>query len=124
MPQNPDCYIDCPQSGYAYYVEPYGPCIKGCNAGAAGTALVALIGSVPPGSRFSGSIEGVDAEVLARFARDIVEHVPRVRRGRLSQLRSSRLRRAISTGWTNVDLVELIDILSEAAESEEPEPFA
>jgi len=75
-PSNPYCYVDCPASGYAYYVTPYGPCKTGCDQENAGDTLLNLILTAEAGATFSGILLRVSSAVLARFAQDIAESAP------------------------------------------------
>jgi hypothetical protein len=125
-PGNSDCFIDCPNAGYAYYVQPYGPCITRCDPAAAGTTLARLIRTSGIGARFSGMILGVSSHVWARFAYDLAGDLPDQSQGAVERLRRAANRREepVSASWDNASAIELMEILAEAIDyREEPEPF-
>jgi hypothetical protein len=65
-PGHPDCWIECPGSGFANFVPPTGPCITGCDPERLASFLIDVFrrtADVP----MSGRVHGMSAEVLARM---------------------------------------------------------
>ena len=117
-PQNPDeCYIDCPGSGYAHYKPPYGPCEKGCDEGGSMTALLKMIeGAVSP-KVFSGTVVGVRAATLSRFANDLADVIPDADPSDVDRLRRLGVLepdRRFSAKWSNSEPREIVRIIAEA----------
>jgi hypothetical protein len=110
-PKHKDCYVDCPGSGYAYYVEPYGPCTSGCDQAEAGDALAALIREATADVKFYGAIVGLTTGVLANFAREIVDHVPDSARAYLQRLQNLDIledTRRFNVQWEDADVHSVI----------------
>jgi hypothetical protein len=117
-PKNEDCYIDCPGSGYAYYIEPYGPCTTGCDQSTAGDTLVSLLREANADQKFSGVFQGVTSGVIAKFARDLVAYAPESAQPNLARLQNIDIledTRRITASWEDVNVHDLIQALANAA---------
>jgi hypothetical protein len=117
-PKHADCYVDCPGSGYAYYVEPYGPCTSGCDQAKAGDALATLIRDANENARFFGSAVGLTTGVLAKFAREIAEHVPVSVLAYVHQLQNLDIlndTRRINALWEDAEVGGVILALAQSA---------
>jgi len=125
-PKNPDCQITCQGSGYAYYVEPYGPCRKGCDPVTAGTELRdLLIGG--PRTRFSGIVQGITGGVLAQIASDLVDYAPSESSDDLAVLMRLAILQSqerYDAEWVEASMGEVIHALALAASSDEPDQQA
>ena len=119
-PKHADCFIDCPGSGYAYYIDPYGPCKSGCDQTSAGDALVTLIqnAKTKPDAKFFGSVVGLTTGVLAKFARDVAAYVPESTMPYVHQLQNLAIledTRRVNVEWADADIHSVIVALVHAA---------
>lgn len=51
-PKNPNCYIDCPNDGWAVFREPLGPCLTGCDSASLVDNLVSMARAARATSEF------------------------------------------------------------------------
>lgn len=126
-PNHPDCQITCTGTGYAYYVEPYGPCRKGCDPVTAGTELRDLLIGVQRRTKFSGIVQGITGGVLAQFASDLAEHAPSESSDDLAVLQRLAIIQTetrYDASWSRASIGEVIHALAEAASNDEPDQQA
>ncbi len=116
-PDNPDCSIECPGSGYAYFVKPYGPCVAKCDQQNAGDDLIKLFLEAKEDARFSGEMVGVTAGVLSRFASDFAPHAPEGVAGEIEMLQRLGMieaDRRYNASWADADVSEVVQVIAES----------
>lgn len=116
-PGHPDCSIDCPGSGYAVFVDPYGPCMAGCDQDEFSTAMINLFRNQDRISSLSGRVVGVKGAVLARMALAIRGFAPDETaddRNWLERLVIERGDERFSAEWRQQSLSEVIETLAAA----------
>ena len=117
-PDYPDCYVDCPGYGYAYFMKPYGPCKKGCDASSAGDALIEMISGATPGAIFTGIVIGITSGALAKFGHDIAQIAPPESTDDIATLQGLSIlvsERRFDALWGDTDLAGVIRAFSRAA---------
>src|SRR5215208_1802076 len=64
-----DCFIDCPgDEGFAYYIEPRGPCMRDCNNSRLANALAKVIKEHGWGVKLSATVGAMTRSQLFEFA--------------------------------------------------------
>lgn len=119
-PNHPDCRIECPNGGYAYYIEPYGPCKTNCNNNALATAISEALGVYGWKKRTSGVVRGLTKRQLKDIARqvrqvpgldseanDILDELERLGIGTDETLNDAE--------WSNAEGIDVLKTLRNAA---------
>lgn len=122
-PGHPDCSIECPGSGYAVFVDPFGPCMAGCDQDRFSTAMIELFQNQSRVSSVSGRVFGVKGEVLARMALDLRSLAPDEAADNLAWLERLVIQRGdtrFNAEWQEQSLSEVIETLAEATGREIP----
>lgn len=122
-PGHPDCFVDCPNGGSAYFHEPMGPCDRACDDTDFGRSILRLSDSAIVAMRVSGTMDNFPVDRLASFTRSLAARRLGVGRDELRELLfliAESPGERISASWDNVDLVELLAILGDAAGMGEP----
>lgn len=115
-PNHSECGIDCDGDGYAYYVEPYGPCLTGCvsNDFPAG---VARLFQGDAKLEFSGKIVDFESDVISRLAQFLGEFAPSSARPDLDWLLGLANQRPdlrTTARWSKVGLADFLNVLATA----------
>ncbi len=116
-PDYPQCSVDCPGTGYAYFVPLYGPCLKGCDPDGFLRDAHSLFRERDHGSfRFSGTARAIPGMILARLAveiRDIAPSYTEDEREWLEYLATSSPNVPFSFTWKKATLAGFLEILAE-----------
>ena len=121
-PQYSECYIDCPGSGYAYYKSPYGPCETGCDEAKSMTTLLRMIANARSPKVLSGTVVGVRAATLSKFAFDLVEVIPDAEASDVNRLKSIGVLepdRRFNAEWSDVEPREIVRIIADSTRGSE-----
>lgn len=117
-PDYPQCSVDCPGTGYAYYVPLYGPCLKGCDPGGFLRDARSLFREQDSSFRFSGTARAIPGMILARLAveiRDVAPSFTEDEREWLEDLATSGPNVPFSFTWSDATLAEFLEILAETS---------
>jgi hypothetical protein len=119
-PNHSDCHVDCPDGGFAYYVEPLGPCRTGCNTAELARAVIQVIRRFGWGVVTSGVVHDMTKRELEDFARQ-VRQVSQGNRDAedaldiLENLNPSQANDTVDATWRGASGVDVIKTLGEAA---------
>lgn len=119
---NPECYIDCPGSGYAYYKPPYGPCETGCDEAASMSALLLMIQEAASPKVFSGTVVGVRAATLSRFATELVDVISDADFRDVQQLQNAAILtpdRRFNADWVEQEPKDIVRIIADSTRGNE-----
>lgn len=119
-PNHSDCYVDCPDGGFAYYVAPHGPCVTGCNTGQLAAEVIEII------RRFGWSVvaSGIVRDMPRRHLREFARRLRQVSQGNqsaedaldtLENLPPFRDDETVDASWTSVDGVDFVRTLGREA---------
>lgn len=114
---HPDCYIECPGSGFAIYVLPYGPCETGCDPERFGTTVLKLFGEQGQDLRFAGRFVGVSGSTLAQMALDLRGGMPDFTddaRAWVEELTVSRGKERFEASWGDSSIAEFMALIATA----------
>ena len=115
-PRNPDCFVDCDGQGYAFYEEPYGPCLTGCGSSGAARAFGRILSRGSGDLRISGRVEDMAPRELVALARVADLIAPADARPHLDALRKlSDDDAPVSASWQNATLAEVLQTLADAS---------
>lgn len=119
-PNHPDCFIDCPAGGFAYYILPYGPCTKGCDPDQFADRLEQNINANGWFAKSCGMVIGVTGNALSRLAGNLLRSS--YQRGRpdgdlerLSFVGRQLGDIGIDADWYNAESRKVIEVLLAAA---------
>lgn len=119
-PNHPDCHVDCPDGGYAHYIEPYGPCVAGCNSGELSEKFADAIKRHGWSTRSSGIVRDISGRQLG----DLARRVRAVAGGNsaakdllddLEKIGAARGDDVVDATWTDADGVDVLKTLRDAA---------
>lgn len=119
-PNHSDCYVDCPDGGFAYYVEPLGPCVTGCNTAELARAVTETI------RRFGWAVivSGIVRDMPKGQIMDMARQVRSVSQGNqavsdaldtLENLNPSQATDTVDVTWSRTSGVDFLKALGEAA---------
>ena len=114
---HPDCYIDCPNGGYAHYCEPYGPCKTGCDEAKSMDSLLRAVNNAPDGALFSGLVRGVTANTLSEFADKLgqfIKNAPAMDVMHLQQLRFLGSHKTYDAEWQKKSPSGIVTAIADA----------
>jgi hypothetical protein len=121
-PNHPDCCIDCPNGGFAHYIEPYGPCKRGCSTDQLGDATRDIVTDHGWDVESSGVIRGVTKQQLSDIARDLRPLASGNRDATdalddLVNIDPAQANQEVHEQWTNKGLIDVIRDLATASGS-------
>ena len=124
-PNHPDCYIDCPGAGFAYYNSPLGPCRTGCDPSELVDAVEEAVQRRGWRSRGSGRVRGItrrEAGALGRRLKQIGGGGPAIDRI-LDDLENAGLSNGedqFDAEWSNASMEEMLKQIRDASEEQSP----
>lgn len=129
-PNHPDCCIDCPAGGFAYYISPFGPCKTGCDPQELVDAIVDSVRKDGWQTISSGSVRGITRRQVGELGRrlrrlgTVTPNVIRDLLGDLEKIGSQNGRDRLDAYWEEVDVEKTLEGIRNAAGSTDGSPLA
>lgn len=125
-PGYPSCYIDCPAGGYALYLAPLGPCRTKCDPSTLQDELLAYIRQKDWSVRSSATVRRITRGQLGDLSRHLRQAPPGGGQADkvlddLEQIGKVRQHEEIDAAWDNLDVVEALERLRDAASNSSPD---
>jgi hypothetical protein len=117
-----DCYIECPDGGYAYYIEPYGPCQTGCDTGEFARSMSSQLRLRGWSLISSGVVRDISGQQLVSLARAL-RAIPEASRdvsdllNDLERVGADRGSALIMADWNKDNIIGTLRTLRDAAKA-------